>query len=58
MPAVYGVVRWCLIDLTQREGFCITISKQTLSGELRALGYHSDLTGSIWTGLTERINLD
>jgi hypothetical protein len=43
LPAVHGVVRWRLIDLTQWifEEFCITIAKQTLiiSRELRAMGY-------------------
>src|SRR3954470_2751488 len=41
IPAVHGVVRWRLIDLIQWvwEEFRITISKQTLSRELRALGY-------------------
>ncbi len=39
-PAVHGVVRWRLIDLAQWvfEEFRISISKQTLSRELRALG--------------------
>jgi len=35
IPAVHGVVRWRLIDLTQ----WISIAKQTLSRELRAMGY-------------------
>jgi hypothetical protein len=41
MPAVHGVVRWRLIDLAQWifEEFRITIAKQTLSRELRAMGY-------------------
>jgi transposase len=41
IPAVHGVVRWRLIDLMQWvwEEFRITISKQTLSRELRTLGY-------------------
>jgi transposase len=40
-PAVHGVVRWRLIDLAQWifEEFRITIAKQTLSRELRAMGY-------------------
>jgi transposase len=40
IPAVHGVVRWRLIDLAQWvfEEFRISISKQTLSRELRALG--------------------
>src|SRR5471032_3008425 len=41
IPAVHGVVRWRLIDLAQwiYEEFRITIAKQTLSRELRAMGY-------------------
>src|SRR3974390_1691672 len=41
IPAVHGVVRWRLIDLAQWifEEFRITIAKQTLSRELRGMGY-------------------
>jgi transposase len=41
IPAIHGVVRWRLIDLAQwiYEEFRITIAKQTLSRELRAMGY-------------------
>ena len=41
IPAVHGVVRWRLVDLIQWvwDEFRITISKQTLSREIRALGY-------------------
>jgi transposase len=41
IPAVHGIVRWRLIDLAQWifEEFRITIAKQTLSRELRAMGY-------------------
>ena len=41
IPAVHGVVRWRLIDLAQWifEEFRVTIAKQTLSRELRAMGY-------------------
>ena len=41
IPAVHGVVRWRLIDLAQWvfDEFAIAISKQTLSRELRALGF-------------------
>jgi transposase len=41
LPAVHGVVRWRLIDLAQWifEEFRISIAKQTLSRELRAMGY-------------------
>jgi transposase len=40
-PAVHGVVRWRLLDLAQWvfEEFRIRISKQTLSRELRAMGF-------------------
>jgi transposase len=41
IPAIHGVVRWRLIDLAQWifEEFRIAIVKQTLSRELRAMGY-------------------
>ena len=41
IPAIHGVVRWRLVDLIQWlwEEFRITIAKQTMSRELRALGY-------------------
>ena len=41
IPAVHGVVRWRLVDLCQRafEEFRVTVSPQTMSQELRALGY-------------------
>lgn len=41
IPAVHGVVRWRLADLMQWvwEEFRIAISKQTMSRELRALGF-------------------
>jgi transposase len=41
IPAVHGVVRWRLIDLAQWlfEEFRISISKQTLSRELRNMGF-------------------
>ncbi len=41
IPAAHGVVRWRLADLVQWvwEAFRIRISVQTLSRELRALGY-------------------
>jgi len=41
IPAVHGVVRWRLIDLMQWlwEEFRLSISKQTLSREVRAMGY-------------------
>jgi transposase len=39
--AVHGVVRWRIVDLCQWmfEEFRVTIAKQTMSRELRALGY-------------------
>jgi transposase len=41
IPAVHGVVRWRLVDLIQWlwDEHRIPISKQTLSREVRALGY-------------------
>src|SRR3954467_6333941 len=41
IPAIHGVVRWRLIDLIQWvwEEFRLSISKQTLSRELRAMTY-------------------
>jgi transposase len=41
IPAVHGVVRWRLIDLVQWvfDEFHVALSKQTLSREVRALGY-------------------
>jgi transposase len=41
LPAVHGVVRWRLIDLAQWvfDEFRISISRQTLSRELRAVGF-------------------
>jgi len=41
IPAVHGVVRWRIVDLCQWmfEEFRVTIAKQTLSRELRAMGY-------------------
>ena len=41
IPAVHGVVRWRLIDLAQWifEAYRISVTKQILSRELRALGY-------------------
>jgi transposase len=41
IPAVHGVVRWRIIDLCQWlwDGFQVSVSKQTLGRELRAMGY-------------------
>jgi transposase len=41
IPAIHGVVRWRLADLGQWlwEEFRVSLSKQTLSREVRALGY-------------------
>jgi len=40
-PAIHGVVRWRLIDLCQRlfEDYGVTVAKQTLSRDLRAMNY-------------------
>jgi transposase len=40
-PAIHGVVRWRIVDLCQwiYEEFRISVSKQTLSRELRHMGY-------------------
>src|ERR1700716_936555 len=58
MPSLHGVVRWRLVDLCQWlwEEFRVSIAKQTLSRELRAMGYrklsarprhHAQADGSI-----------
>ncbi len=41
IPAIHGVVRWRLCDLGQWlwEEFRVSVSPQTLSRELRAMGY-------------------
>src|SRR3982750_4686489 len=41
IPAIHGVVRWRLVDLIAWlwEEFCLSISQQTLSRELRAMNY-------------------
>ncbi len=41
IPAVHGVVRWRLVDLCQWlwEEFRVSVAKQTLSRELRAMGW-------------------
>jgi transposase len=40
-PAIHGVVRWRIIDLMQWlwQEFRLSVSKQTMSKELRALGF-------------------
>jgi transposase len=40
-PYLDGVVRWRLLDLVQwlRENFSVSVSRQTLGRELRAMGY-------------------
>ena len=40
-PAIHGVVRWRLVDLRQWlwEEFRVPVAEQTLSRELRAMGY-------------------
>jgi len=58
IPAAHGVVRWRIIDLCQwiYEEFRVVVAKQTLSRELRAMGYrklsarprhHAQATGAI-----------
>jgi transposase len=60
IPAVHGVVRWRLCDLGQWlwEEFRVSVSMQTLSRELRAIGYrklsarpkhHAQANGAIET---------
>ena len=41
LPAVHGVVRWRIVDLCQWiwEEFRVLVAKQTLSRELRKMGY-------------------
>src|SRR5271168_4179697 len=41
LPAVHGVVRWRIVDLCQWiwEEFRVVVAKQTLSRELRKMGY-------------------
>jgi transposase len=41
IPAIHGVVRWRLCDLGQWlwEEFCVSVSMQTLSREVRSLGF-------------------
>jgi transposase len=41
IPAVHGVVRWRIVDLCQWvfDEFRVHVAKQTLSRELRAMGY-------------------
>jgi transposase len=58
IPAVHHVVRWRIVDLCQwiYEEFHVVVAKQTLSRELRAMGYrklsarprhHAQATGAI-----------
>lgn len=60
IPAVHGVVRWRIIDLCQClwDEYGTNVSKQTLSRELRAMGYrklsarprhHAQAAGAIET---------
>ena len=48
IPAIHGVVRWRLIDLAQWlfEEFRMSISKQTLSRELRNMGTRQALSAA------------
>ena len=47
IPAIHGVVRWRLIDLAQWvwEEYRIRVAKQTLSRQLRAMGFASSRPG-------------
>jgi len=58
IPAIHDVVRWRIVDLCQwiYEEFHVVVAKQTLSRELRAMGYrklsarprhHAQATGAI-----------
>lgn len=58
MPAIHGVVRWRVADLVQwlSDDFQVAVSKQTLSRELRRMGYrrlsarprhHAEAAGAI-----------
>jgi hypothetical protein len=69
IPAIHGVVRWRLIDLSQwiYEEFRITVAKQTLSRELRAMGYrklsarprhHAQADGAIKIARAKEIGSD
>ena len=60
IPAVHGVVRWRVIDLCQWlwDGYAVRNAKQTLSRELRRMGYrrlsarprhHAQAAGAIET---------
>ena len=48
IPAVHGVVRWRIVDLCQWifEEFRVVVAKQTLSRELRAMGYRISPRGA------------
>ena len=41
IPAIHGVVRWRIVDLCQWvwDEFQVSVAQQTLSRELRAMGY-------------------
>jgi transposase len=58
IPAVHGVVRWRIVDLCRwiYQEFRVVVAKQTLSRQLRAMGYrklsarprhHAQATGAI-----------
>ena len=66
MPAIHGVVRWRIVDLVQwlSDEFQVSVSKQTLGRELRAMGYrklsarprhHAQAAGAI--DLFKRVSL-
>ena len=54
IPAVHGIVRWRIVDLCHRifAEFRVVISRQTLSRELRAMGYRKL---SARPGITRRL---
>ena len=56
IPAVHGVVRWRLIDLAQWafEEFRVSISKQTLSRELRNMGFRKSRHARVTMRKTRR----
>jgi hypothetical protein len=63
IPAIHGVVRWRLADLHQRtfEEFGAAVSPQTMSREVRALGYRKlleEISTSVATGRHALLLLD
>ena len=59
-PAIHEVVRCRLIDLAQWvfDEYCLSVTKQILSRELRALGYQKrSAHGRVITSMTRRLSL-